>query len=636
MQNNNVPSLPREDLATSPTDSLPPSSVTPKGNGEKSGPPWEPGKRLLNDRFELEEYLGAGATGTVYRATDLEAARLQDVNSRVALKILNPKIHAFPNAALTLQRELEPARRLSHANIARVYNFYEDGDVWFVTMEYVQGRPWSEILRRRAETGIAFEDAALLLRQLFDGLTYAHSRHVLHRNLKPENLFLTTDKGVKILDFGSAAAMLGTLSPPYASPEMWQGIEADRRDDIYSAGCVAYELLSGRHPFDQATGLEALQNQRPFRPIRGLTAAQNDALQHALQLRRSDRTRSIREFSRELLESDGPRARPRYLSILKFGAAAAGVAAAVLLLQPLLQEAGRKVPSKAIAESFPGDRVIPLARFLGVEPDPFRAEERYSPQQVQSALESAPRRVALGSSEAEIKAAVSLCQRQASGCERSWYADESYRTVLLLPFVLDEHPVTNQEFGKFVAATGYRSAAERAGEAYAFIGGELRKVPGGNWRNGVRGGTVDPGMAVVAVNVDDARAFCKWKNLRLPTEDEWEYVARGPEHTIFPWGNEPTLGEQTSQSPPAATAGAPQGIGGQYRGMAGDVWQWTDSRVGPRQVLKGGSWLETNLANRRAAARRLELPTRADADTGFRCARSVSKWPDTSIWMLRL
>lgn len=636
MQNNRVWNLSHKGLATSLADQAAVSSATPAGVGEKLESPWGPGKRLLNDRFELEEHLGAGATGVVYRASDLEAARLQDANSQVALKILSSKVRAFPNAQLTLQRELEPARRLSHANIARLYKFYQDGDIWFVTMEFLQGRPWSEILRQHADSGMAFEEAASLLQQLFDGLSYAHSRHVLHRNLKPENLLLTANGVVKILDFASAAAMLGTLSPAYASPEMWQGIEADRRDDIYGAGCVAYELLSGRHPFDRATAFDALENQLPFRPVKGLTEAQNSALRHALQLRRSDRTNSIEELSRELLASGGSRSRRRYLRILRFGAAAIVIATSLWLLRPLIQKEVKVHPANVRGDAISGGRANQLARFLGANPDLFRVEDIYSQQQVESALESMPRRVTLGSSAAEIDAALSLCQRQSTGCERSWYSDENYRSVSLRPFMLDEHPVTVQEFGEFVAATAYRSASERNGEAYAFVGGELRKVPGENWRNGVRAGSAGPETAVVVVDVNDARAFCKWKKQRLPSEDEWEYAARGPERTTFPWGNEVTLGEQTSQSRPTASSGSPQGIGGRYRGLTGNVWQWTDSTVGDRQVLKGGSWLETNLANRRAAARRLELPTRADTDTGFRCVSSVSKWTDMSIWMRRL
>jgi len=88
--------------------------------------------------------------------------------------------------------------------------------------------------------------------------------------------------------------------------------------------------------------------------------------------------------------------------------------------------------------------------------------------------------------------------------------------------------------------------------------------------------------------------------------------------------------------PPRATDGPPEGIGGRYKGLSGNVWQWVDTRAKERRVLKGGSWLEANAANKRAAARRLELPDMADEDSGFRCARSVPIWPDTDYWVAQL
>jgi formylglycine-generating enzyme required for sulfatase activity len=78
--------------------------------------------------------------------------------------------------------------------------------------------------------------------------------------------------------------------------------------------------------------------------------------------------------------------------------------------------------------------------------------------------------------------------------------------------------------------------------------------------------------------------------------------------------------------------GPAEGIGGRYKGLSGNVWQWVDSKVGGRRVLKGGSWLEPNPANKRAATRRYEVPTRADEDSGFRCAKTVRSWPDAAIW----
>ena len=138
---------------------------------------------------------------------------------------------------------------------------------------------------------------------------------------------------------------------------------------------------------------------------------------------------------------------------------------------------------------------------------------------------------------------------------------------------------------------------------------------------------------MVGVSFQDAVAYCRSKDVRLPTEDEWEYVARGPTRMIFPWGEnaEPVAG--VLNSPPRITDGPAEGIGGRYKGLSGNVWQWVDGKAGSRRVLKGGSWLESNPANKRAAVRRYELPNRADEDSGFRCAKSVPAWPDAELWL---
>jgi formylglycine-generating enzyme required for sulfatase activity len=89
-------------------------------------------------------------------------------------------------------------------------------------------------------------------------------------------------------------------------------------------------------------------------------------------------------------------------------------------------------------------------------------------------------------------------------------------------------------------------------------------------------------------------------------------------------------------APPGVNDGPAEGIGGRYKGLSGNVWQWVDSKVGGRKVLKGGSWLEPNPANKRAATRRYELSNRADEDSGFRCAKSATVWPDAELWLAQL
>jgi formylglycine-generating enzyme required for sulfatase activity len=139
------------------------------------------------------------------------------------------------------------------------------------------------------------------------------------------------------------------------------------------------------------------------------------------------------------------------------------------------------------------------------------------------------------------------------------------------------------------------------------------------------------------VSFQDAVSYCHYKNQRLPTENEWEYVARGPERRTFPWGEAVAPATVISKTQPRIGDGPAQGIGGRYRSLSGNVWQWVDSRFDNKlRILKGGSWLDTNPANKRAAARLYQPPGQADDDSGFRCARSLTAWPDTDAWMAQL
>jgi formylglycine-generating enzyme required for sulfatase activity len=283
-----------------------------------------------------------------------------------------------------------------------------------------------------------------------------------------------------------------------------------------------------------------------------------------------------------------------------------------------------------------GTRAVPLLQSLGIEGSEIDAAHNYPQSAIRQLIDATPRRVTLGSTPEQIRAAFTLCKQYSAACQLSWYGDEGVRTVTLDPFVLDTAPVSVRAFRQFVDATGFKTQAEKTGFAYALVDGGLKPVTGGSWRNAVKAHAVAEESPVVGVSFQDAVTYCRSKDQRLPTEDEWEYVARGPKRSIFPWGDsvEPAGGLATgSSAPPLATDGPAGGIGGRYKGLSGSVWQWVDSKVGNRRVLKGGSWLEANPANKRAAARRYELPSRADEDSGFRCAKSVPAWPDAELWL---
>ena len=296
-------------------------------------------------------------------------------------------------------------------------------------------------------------------------------------------------------------------------------------------------------------------------------------------------------------------------------------------------------PAAAPAASTPmihGAAALAFLKTLGIEPGEIDATHDYRPDTLRQLVQSASRHVTLGSTEQQIRAALTLCRQYSPACQLSWYGDEVLRNATLKPFELDSAPVSVRAFRQFADSTHYRTHAEKAGFAYVVVGGShLTEVTGGSWRNALKKHPVEDDAPVVGVSFQDALAYCRSNGARLPSEDEWEYAARGPTRSVFPWGDDASLARALS-IPPRATDGPAGGIGGRYKGLSGNVWQWVDTRQNNRRVLKGGSWLESNAANKRAAARRLELPDMADEDSGFRCARTVPAWPDTDFWLSHL
>lgn len=292
-----------------------------------------------------------------------------------------------------------------------------------------------------------------------------------------------------------------------------------------------------------------------------------------------------------------------------------------------------------------GGRVLALFNTLGIDATAIDAQHSYPQATVRHLLASAPRHVNLGSTPEQIRTATSLCRQYSPSCD---YSDERLRDRVLQPFELDPLPVSVRAFRQFTDAAHYRTHAERVGFAYATQsdGVTLEEVPGGSWRNAVKKHPADDDTPVVGVTFQDAVAYCHSISSRLPSEDEWEYVARGPERNVFPWGgDDPAPVSRALTVPPRVTDGPAEGIGGRYKGLSGSVWQWVDTSIYTHlaatkscacKVLKGGSWLETNPANKRAATRRYGVPDRADEDSGFRCARTMSAWPDADLWMSRL
>jgi hypothetical protein len=317
----------------------------------------------LNGRFVLEECIGFGGMGTVYKALDLRKLEASDRHPYIAIKVLNVQFQGHPKSLIALQREARKAQSLAHANIVSVYDFDRDGAMVYVTMEYLSGKALSQLLRAPDFRSLSFEETMKIVRGMGKALAYAHERGFVHCDFKPANVILLDAGGVKVIDFGIARVFqkaeeapdvtvfdpgsLGALTPAYASPEMLENREPDPRDDIYALGCITYELLTGRHPFNRLSATQARDaGLRPQRPA-GLGRNQWRALRSALAFQREARTPSVNLFLQEIGAQDVWR-RPPFL----IGAAiAVAIVVAQFALRPLFSRSTAEQATQAPPES---------------------------------------------------------------------------------------------------------------------------------------------------------------------------------------------------------------------------------------------------------------------------------------------
>lgn len=271
------------------------------------------GGMLLKKRFLLEDVLGEGGMGTVYKTKDLRKVEAEDPNPYIATKVLNPGFKDHPDAFVTLQQEAAKSQTLAHPNIVTVHDFDRDGDTLFMTMELLEGEPLDRILKTRKGKGLPKQQVWVITRDLCAALAYAHQRQLIHADFKPGNIFISRDGHAKVLDFGIAraaskesqkhkfdAGQLGALTPAYATIEMVKDAALSFSDDVYALACVIYEMLSGRHPYNNRSAFEASQQKLKPARLDQLNAREWKALSHALALEKSARTASIHDLVKEL------------------------------------------------------------------------------------------------------------------------------------------------------------------------------------------------------------------------------------------------------------------------------------------------------------------------------------------------
>ena len=295
---------------------------------------------VLAGRYEILQLLGRGGMGAVYKARDFELDRF------VALKLIRPELARNPEILRRFKQELILARQVTHKNVIRIFDLGQSNGIKFITMDFVEGQDLRQLLLERGK--FPAEQAAQVMLQICRALEAAHAEGVIHRDLKPQNVMLSPDGRVYVMDFGIArsaylpgmtqtGALIGT--PEYMSPEQARGEKLTERSDLFSLGVIFYELLTGKSPYPADAPLGTLwkrlqEKAKPPSEIDATVAKPlSDIVMNALEIEPEKRLSSAREMAHQLEIWLGPSAgsstiflpAPRAPVYWKWASAALGV-----------------------------------------------------------------------------------------------------------------------------------------------------------------------------------------------------------------------------------------------------------------------------------------------------------------------
>ncbi len=592
--------------------------ISPMPVAERLAP--VPGRRpgaMLAGVLELERLLGEGGMGSVW------AAYHHGLEQSVAVKFISPRLSAEDPAVLArFLREAELLAQLRNPHVVRVFGsgMSADGSPYIV-MERLQGETLGRRIRRDGALPLA--NMVRVVLQVAEGLSDAHALGIIHRDIKPGNIFMVrSDDGphAKLLDFGmgkqhtmsvtadttTSNALLGT--PHYMSPEQLLSPKSvDARSDLWSLGVVAYMALTGRQPFGGTTLAEVFIAiaQRKVEPpsgiVPGIGQAIDDWFTDALCREPDRRFRNADELARELREA--AQRTPRNL---------------VGLRQPVSLRT-------SIISALSCGLLVALASWVVLrQPEPARpnAPPLAAPPQTQMLP------VAAGSF--------------VMGCNAGGRCDTDEapaHTVWLSAFEIDRTEVTVAEYTACVESGACNATGLTSSERC-------------NW-----GRTARRRHPINCVSWQQASAYCIFAGKRLPTEAQWEKAARGEDQRSYPWGEETATcklailndgasgcGHDStwpvgSKLQPDLTATGPYGT----VDMAGNVWEWvadwfapdsyhhhaprepTGAKTGSFRVIRGGGWLFGNPSTVRAANRDRMPPEEREPFVGFRCVSQPKK-----------
>ena len=550
--------------------------------------------QILQNRYRILRLLGQGGMAAVYLAEDTRLGR------RCAVKENVPDPAASPQTLAQMRQQFQVEARtlatLDHPNLPKVYDCFSEGGNEYMVMEYVEGEDLASALQRHG--GPLPEKPVLIWAdQVLDALEYLHSqqpRPVIHRDIKPDNILLTPQGKVKLVDFGlvkllnpsdprTATSMKGMGTLGYAPLEQYgSGAgHTDARSDIYSLGATLYHLLTNVAPPEVTQRiLDPTKLVPPRQHNTALSPATEAAVLKAIEIHPDQRWQMAAEMRQALAAARLP-----VISVSAVPTVPQPQPPPVTFRPAIAPPAPVAAPLVRSPIAFEWV-MIPAGEFL-MGSDPKRDGDAYGDEQPQ-------------------------------------------HRVYLVGYQMARVPVTNAQYKAFVDATGHGAPH--------------------HWQRGrIPAGEAD--HPVLYVSWYDAQAFCRWAGVRLPTEAEWEKAARGTDRRKYPWrgtdGRKYPWGDSApncSKAQYSGCGGTTVPVGSKPAGaspygvldMAGNVWEWCQDwydedyyAVSPprdpqgpdsrdARVVRGGSW-SSDEVNLRAAFRRGGGPDNRYNNIGFRC-----------------